>query len=136
MPQDRMQVEATMRGIAVEIQRHAHERDLNHHERDEHITPEIEVQNSIQEIEIHDSTLLTRTIAAAIAGPPKPIDYSQRAERTQMSISLYRRLAASLTSRERISADTHLINFNQLDASAFRNSFVVVHCKVRFASHA
>ncbi len=45
-----------MRGIAVEIQSHAHESHLNHQERHEHIAPEIEVQNSVQEIEIHRLT--------------------------------------------------------------------------------
>ena len=53
VPQRRMQIEAAMGGIAVQIQRDAHEGELHHQERHQHVAPEAKIQNSVEKIEIH-----------------------------------------------------------------------------------
>lgn len=54
----RVKIEASVRCVPVQVQRHAHERELHHEERDEHITPETEIDETVQKIERHLSSYL------------------------------------------------------------------------------
>ena len=45
-----MQIEAAMGRVAMQVERHAHEGDLHHQERHEHVAPEAKIQNSVEKI--------------------------------------------------------------------------------------
>jgi hypothetical protein len=37
----------------MQVEGHAHERDLDHHDGHEHVLPEAKIQNSVEKIQIH-----------------------------------------------------------------------------------
>jgi hypothetical protein len=57
MAQCRVQIQAAMGRITVQVQRDPHERKLHHQECDERITPKVEINQAVQKIEIHGSAL-------------------------------------------------------------------------------
>ena len=53
VPQHRVQVDRAVRRVAMQVEGHGHHRDLHQDERDEHVAPEAEVHEAIQEVEVH-----------------------------------------------------------------------------------
>ncbi len=56
MSQRRMQIQAAMSGIAMQVECDAHERELDGQERVQHVTPEIKIHESVQKIQIQCSS--------------------------------------------------------------------------------
>lgn len=49
-----MQIKAAMRHVPMHIERHRHESELHHHhERCEDISPEIQLEDAVQHVEVH-----------------------------------------------------------------------------------
>src|SRR5215203_5061927 len=113
-----------MRGIAMEIQSHAHESHLNHQERHEHVTPETQVQKAVEKVEIHRQTL---QVSERKNRQPK---IRKRLYPSTVRVT-NQRFPAQCTSTPCALVDApdtvmHITNINRLGASAFRNSFVAV----------